>query len=305
MSSYIKYPVMLGCLFVLLYAVMSAISFVVVGKVEQTLSPMTLAFYSFIISAVFFNVASLRNFSNIIKMFKQHYRLIILMNISTAILWLATFYGLRYLDPAIFSGLVFGFVPISATLLTANQPKTKPIKRTEFIFSVALLLILILLAIDDFLKQTSLMREVLSITFAMVGGLTAAHVTILARRLSQLGYKAMEVLSIRFYLLIIVALLMVPVIGLEVLLPRHHYYAVVSIAAISVAIPLYCLQKGIERIDAVFVTLIMPFVPMLTYVVQLTVFRVPFSWTEFILLLALSATILTSIIIKGHLQSLG
>ena len=138
---------------------------------------------------------------------------------------------------------------------------------------------------------------------AVISGGFGAFTIIYLRRFAELKATAGVVLSIRFYLVLLCSLLLLFSMNIEFALPAKLYLWVVLVAILSVAIPMLFFQKGLEKIDPVFVAFIAPFVPLITFFIMLINPANPFSWIEFCLLIALTIVIIISVLVKGRLSS--
>ena len=145
-----KKIMLIGCGFILLDCLMIALSSIFAGQVEKTIDPLILTFYTFCVAGLFFNALNIRKLSALKRMILQEKKLILLINIITAIMWLSFFYSLKYIEPAISVAIFFGTAPITATLITLKQPKSKKRQLAEFFFSF--LIALLLVAISQIIK---------------------------------------------------------------------------------------------------------------------------------------------------------
>ena len=296
-------PIFVGWLFVITYCVVTAASSVIVNYSEVMILPVILLAYSFLISAIYFNVINIRKYHSIVKMYKSNFGLVVGLNIATAITWAATFSGLKYSQPDIFVGLAYGFLTICITLLTISNKKAWSLIKIELIFAALIFLVMVLLVVDDFYVAANISTVLVSIFAALIMAIAGAFGIIYQHQLARLKYSATQVLAIRFNLLVIISLFILLAVSHVSTTIISYWYLIILVALSSVMLPLYFLQKGIERIDPVFVTFIIPFVPIMTFVLELFNPKFQFSWVELILLGSLTIILLSASWFKIKLMS--
>ena len=91
MKHHSKNIMLLGCGFILLYCLTTALSTIFISHVEQTIHPLIFAFYTFFVAGLFFSALNIRKLSALKRMILQEKKLILLINIISAIMWLSFF----------------------------------------------------------------------------------------------------------------------------------------------------------------------------------------------------------------------
>jgi len=293
-------PIIYGTLFVILYCFTTAGSVVLVDELEHSLAPMTVAFYAFLFTLTLFSLVSLRNIKDLINKVKGSLALVIKINISTAYMWIATFYAVKDISPSLFLSLFMGMAPITVLLVTFATPRSKKERYFDVGAAFVLLITIFALVVDElfYLKQFAHapFAIFLALTSGTVGGLSILY----SRQLSEHKFEAGQVLAIRFYLVLLAAFLFLIFNQGGFGVPSNFIVYVIGVAGISVALPLYLLQKGLEKIEALHVSFLTPLIPVLAYFLELLEPYYKFIWIEFILICLLASVILVSAIVKGR-----
>jgi len=296
-----------GSLYIVLYCFTSASSFVIVDQLEHAVPPMTLAFYAFLVTTIFFSILCVRNRKDLIGKIKRDTGLVLKMNIATTYMWISTFYAVKFLSPSLFLSIFLGVAPIIVLLLTINSPHAKKERYYDIGFAFLLAATLLALIVDEIFYLQQFAHVAFYILLAISSGIAGGFTLIYARQLSLKKFSAMQVLAVRFYLIILTSFFFIIYTQRSLSVPQGLFIYVTVIAGISIALPLYLLQKGLEKIDALHVAFITPLIPVISYFLQLIEPDYRFIWDEFILIVVLTLVIIASAAVKGqfakaHLQ---
>jgi len=131
-----------GRISVLLYCVFAAVSVVYVGALERAINPFYTILFIFFVALIYFNLFNLRNLSSAWTLFRNNLKLIFLINVTTAVLWIGTFYPLKFLTPAIVAAIYVGLRPITIFLLTLKETQSKRDRKRHLIFSLVIFILL-------------------------------------------------------------------------------------------------------------------------------------------------------------------
>lgn len=200
---------------------------------------------------------------------------IFLLNLSTMLSWVGGYYSFRYLEPAIGVSFTFAINPLLIIIFAYFAKPRQVTLAREFYCALCILAIMIYFVIISFqglssigqvASTSSLMKGFLA---SFVSGIAVAGNTIYSKRLSQNRVSANDVMATRFYLLVTLAL-GVWCLGQDQL--SHYlfsdYLAIVFVAIGGISIPLFLLQKVIERVSVMTVSFIIIFGPIGTYLFQ-------------------------------------
>ncbi len=207
---------------------------------------------------------------------------IFLLNFSTTLAWVGYFLGLKELEPAIVSAITLGFGPlITGFLLKVYRPRSE-ITGLEKVAGMGILFSMFYLAIVSLTGQSAVthipqMNLVWGILFSFVGAMGIAGNTVFSKRISDAGFTATQIMSVRFFLLLAVC-------GIAVTLRRPDITTALSIPGLIAAIaifgtivPLYLLQRGIGLSEPMVVSLILPLGPVIVTLFQQADPRLTFS----------------------------
>jgi drug/metabolite transporter (DMT)-like permease len=269
-----------------------------VHQAEQSVAPLFLAFLAFILTAIYFNVINLARIRRLGALVRHNIMLMVYINISTAILWLSSFFGLHYGLASMYVAVFFGSVPLFTIFFTCITKDSAKVRSVEWLFSFLISIVLIGLCYDDIIISDSLHNTVICLSLAIVSGAAMAWTVILARRLSLLSFSATEILSQRFYLLIVISAVCLLSADVAVEFSAKVMWLSILVAITSIILPLFFLFKGIEKIDPVFVAFLVPFVPVLTYLIEIWLGGSIRSWLQLSLMLLLSIIIFLSAYLK-------
>ena len=280
----------IGALFILFYSVMSAVKEVVVGHVVQNIDPNFLVFVSFGFVLLIFNtdvIYNFRSFKNGWSIFAKGLRQIILLNVETALAWGCFFWAVRYLEPAVVSAIMVGISPLFSLLLGTERDNDRNLKIRVFCSSLATLFLLL----STYLGFSAVGGISLSSFFTGTilcgfGGASIALVTSRSRRLYQEGYTAFNLMRTRFLLIVLISSASF-FIHSDFKAEFHSFTLGGVIGLFGISIPVFALQKGLERCSSTIALLIIACGPAFTWVFQLFDNRLHYSASTIVAIAAL------------------
>lgn len=296
---------LLGIILVFIYCVTSSLSLVIVSSYEQHFDPVKLAFYTFLVAVLFFNFISIGRLKENCRLAWRHKKIIVALNIATVVAWIPVFYSLKYIAPVIVLGIIFGVIPVAVVLLSLKQGGLKLIAKADIFFAGMLALVvacIIAVYLNSIVSESSLMRlhAYIALSFAMAVGIGTACCLGYMKSLSSAGFSTIQIMSIRFYLLLLVAAITVGGSHLSFVITRVEFYEILLLAALTVVIPIFFLQKGLEFTSPVNVSFIVPLQLVITYGIQTVEARVRLPLLLVVLLGALTSIILVSAYYKSR-----
>jgi len=269
-----------GAIFVLIYSVMSAAKEVVIGHVVQDTDPNLLVFLSFGLVTLIFNADIIFNFRSFRKgwsIFSKSFREIALLNLETALAWGCFFWAVRYLEPAVVSAVTVGISPLCSQLLGIECDNNRNVKIRVFFSALTAFFLL-----SSTYLGVSAIGDINSSAFwtgallCGLGGAAIALVTSRSRRLYKHGYNAFDLMRTRFVLLVCLSGISAFMSG--DLTPGSGTFILAGIIAVlGIAVPIFALQKGLERCGSTTVLLIIACAPGFTWLFQLFDSRLHYS----------------------------
>ena len=146
----------------------------------------------------------------------------------------------------------------------------------------------------------------LGMIIAFFSSFFAAWTVILSHQLAHAGVSTTETLSQRFYALWLVAgvaLIIFPEsLSFSYSMIIHFIPIVLVVAILSFILPLFLLQKGIERVDPMFVSFLSPLIPVMAFSLEMFSGRYVFDPIELCLLIVLAMIIVIATIVKVYSQ---
>lgn len=259
------------------WCIFSSVSRVFTGSLTQEIEPYTLCFYVFLVSAIIFNLANLKNTLIIINniIFQKTIRnKFIWINITTFGAWFLLLYPLKYIEPAIVSTITLGVGPLSTLIINRFLSiQTKMVSKIDLIISLFLIIIIIyiisLIVFNHELirKDTSLYIVLYAIINCLVAGFSIAAQNICTKKVSNAGFSPQQILSVRFWLIIIISGIIIKFMGIQSLNYLQIQYIIV-LSLCMVVIPLYLVQVSIKHIDPLMFAVIALFMPICTFLLE-------------------------------------
>ncbi|MDR3490826.1 MAG: EamA family transporter [Gammaproteobacteria bacterium] len=242
-----------GNLAMIIYALVTAVSSIVIHATTQEITPLLSACNTFLFCLLVYSAISFSTFSKI-ALIKNHAYSIFMLNVTTAICWIFTFLSLKYLPPELYLFTYLCAMPISAAILFRN----KILK--SIMLSVGLILLI-------YTYHNS--KLFLGLLLAFVGGSSGTVYSIYSKRIVN-AFTTMEILSLRFYLTVIVTFLLCIFLNEWKILTPVDYSEFAVLSLISVIVPLTLFQVGLKNLTIVKALSFMPLAPLVCYLINFT-----------------------------------
>lgn len=285
-----------GSLFIFFYVVTSAISNVFVNHTTRSINPIVTLFYSSIFTIIFFSILNFRELSKNISLIKENIKSILWLNLLNSIIWFVIFYSLKVLSPSVFSCLFLGAIPINLFILELKKSKESKIDNIKIALLLLTVFILMLLLVSKDMSETNTPQMLkYGALVTIIGGISAAFIMSISKKLANKNLPASLVVSLRFYGLLIISLVIIILNTPELQLKPIVLLELLALALISMALPLYLLQKSLETLNALNASIIITTIPILTYLFQILTGYYSFSNSKFgiTILFSISLIVLT------------
>lgn len=271
-----------GGLFILAYVIVSAISNVFINHTTRSVDPIVTIFYSSIFTIIFFSILNFGELTKNISLIKENKKSILWLNILNAIIWFVIFYSLKVLSPSVFSCLFLGAIPISLFLIELKNSKTS--KKNNFIIATLLLsifILMLLLVYQDISSSNMLQILRYGTLVTVVGGVVAAFIMKISKKLADKNLPASLVVSLRFYGLLIISILIIVSNQSQFLIKPTVLLELLALALTSMAFPLFLLQKALKTLNPLYASIMITVIPILTYLLQILTGYYTFSIDKF------------------------
>ncbi|MDO5971385.1 hypothetical protein Q4Q35_16385 [Flavivirga aquimarina] len=271
-----------GGFFIFSYITVSAISNVFINHTTRSIDPIVTLFYSSIFTIIFFSILNFGELNKNISLIKENKNSILWLNIFNAIIWVVIFYSLKVLSPSVFSCLFLGAIPINLFIIGLRNSKTS--KKNNFIIATLLFSIFILMLclvyqdvsdanISQLLKYGTLVT--------IIGGIVAAFIMNISKKLADKKLPASLVVSLRFYGLLIISIIIMISNQSRFLIKPAVLLELLALALTSMAFPLFLLQKALKTLNPLHVSIMITIIPILTYLLQILTGYYSFSIAKF------------------------
>ncbi|MBS0359245.1 MAG: hypothetical protein JSS53_08255 [Proteobacteria bacterium] len=274
-----------------LYCLITGVSIFSIHQAAQLADPISLALYVFLSCALIFNALNFKNIRSTYAVANSDRKSILTLNVLTAIVWLSTFWSLKYISPTVFIVIYMGIIPITAYL--TQVIKTQKSSWTELLLIIILaILIASIVTVHELLfpsRNPTLLQGILP---AIIAGVSGNFYVLYSRYLQhKLNLVSLDISSLRFYLLIFIGIIWALAhVSTHQLTIGITAYNVLFITLVSSVLPLYLLQNSIHNLGPLKTAYILPLTLIFTYWVEL-VSGVQFEWS-LLLLIVLLVTIL-------------
>ncbi|WP_170948727.1 DMT family transporter [Pseudomonas sp. Irchel 3A7] len=218
-----------------------------------------------------------------IKNRKQFHLLLLTLNFSSAALWIAFTFSLKWFEPAIVSALIGGIGIIATlTLIKFIRPSTTLI-RADYIATIIIAIASIYLAWISINGHTALEEELDSLQaresyFVMIiCGIAMALVSITSKRLADHGVSSLFICAHRFYILLVITGAYSLYNQIELAKALEYIIPLFWLSIFGVILPFYLLQEGIKRCEPVTTQAVLAAAPLFTVAFQSFDSRLEFS----------------------------
>ncbi len=264
----------LGLIFLIAYAIFGGIKDIVVGHQGGRYDVFMMVFVVFGITTLFFQILwhSKRQTTPGLRqlaLIPGAQRDLVLLNVATMIAWLGTYKGLVLLEPALAVALWSGFVPIlmaTGDWLLRGRPPT-PVDWGIGAGTMAVSLGIMWLSLSGYSARPA-HDAMLGIAICLFSALGITFVSLFAKRLYDHGCSAVFIMGNRFYVLLIVALLLQEDPTRLISFIANEWHWLVPLTGIGVILSLYLLQEGTRLCQPITVGFIVAISPSATLLAQ-------------------------------------
>ena len=263
-----------GYICILLTCFANAVSFVFISHLTRNTNAFLSIFMTFSYALIIFNAIQFKKLAKLYSAVFANKKVLLQMNVATLVNWFSTFMALRYLDPATTLCITLGVLSITIFLISTPLNQFKANKHLGI--SVLLVLLSLGLIIRQYLQNFPISNHSshlgLGLFWCIIDGISGACIGLASEAMGKAKFTVTGILATRFYLLIIVsgvALLFFHPATLTLQGIDWKYYLLSSV--VIVFIPLLMYQIAIRELGTMIVSLLEPFSPVLTYILQISI----------------------------------
>lgn len=207
------------------------------------------------------------------------------LNLSTALVWLAYFFALQMIEPAVVFTVFSGLIPISVLVASACRvPEASPLRnRLEGVGLIAVMIGVGYLAAITLLGQSGFVRggwtaAMAGLLLTCVSAISLTAMMIYSQRLDGLGIAPAAQYGLRFPLYVMMAL---PAawLGLDGKGPvdPSGLLAVIVVGFAIMAFPVFAMQKAISLMSTLSLAAITALGPLFVFLFQIVEGRVAYA----------------------------
>ncbi len=272
MSSSRRLALAAGPLLVLGYCVINSTKSVFEGALVQDLSPEFLAFNSFVVAQAFY-FFTLRDKRELKAVVRRCLPDVVMLNISTAVCWIAVLYAFTVFEPAMANSMIIGLGPtVTIALGFRLRPGTKalPLELAAAGAMLVAMTYLLVMASDgeSAIGDVPTGKLVFGVVMCVLTTVSLSGVTYYTKRLGDAGMSVRQMMASRFVALIVATLVILVARGSYGPYSPGNVGATLAISLVGVIISLYLLQQGIVRTEPITVSMLFGTNLVITYVVQ-------------------------------------
>ncbi len=254
-----------GRAMIVLAVLMQALGKVAYGTWLGTVPSNLFVFLSFALTAAFFLAVSRRGVG------ERAWGPLLLLNAATALTFIAFFYALKLIEPAIVGAVEIGIGPVIVVLIALATTGERPAP-LRILVCLGILVGCSVLALAA-LRGTGFAsfgpQAWIGLGASVAAGVGAVLITLSSRALLNRGWRFGAVLAHRFYLILPVSLVLaIGGGGASVAWTGGLVAMLLAVSVVGVLAPLYLLQIGIGRCDPYTVMVTMAALPVLTFAIE-------------------------------------
>lgn len=247
----------------IIYIVSTALSLVAINQFESHINPSVVAFFSFLICFLFFNLINGNRYKTVYSVLFKKPIHFISINIITAIIWLGTFWGLKYITPALFVCIFMSAIPVTSVLINPNKKALKI--RPILILFVLIFSALGIISYESMKGMHFTEMALYGIILAALSGIFSAIYMHYSQKMQkEFRFRTIDFLCIRFYLVIAICFFLIMHNHTTISI-SHNWYDFLIISALTTIIPLYSLQDAILKLGPMQTSCLITFTPLAAY----------------------------------------
>lgn len=292
-----------GVFYILLFCILSAFLDVYVGNISQNIDPILLLFCNFLILTTFFAITHKRTEIPLIKETINSWKPILMLNIAAAASWIGLFYSLKYLEPAVVGIVSAAVGPVITIVLNPFFDSGNRITKIEKTIATCIVIVISVLLYFTY-GGISGIGEVSSFNFifgsicVIMCGIGMAATTLVTKKLMNERWHPSRILVSRSYIMLLISLFIILTKINQLQFSFSLIPAVLLIAFIGNIIPLYIYQLGVQRVEPFKISIMLLFLPIFTFILQLFDQRLEFSFPTLVCIIITIGFILLELIIK-------
>lgn len=254
----------------------SALGYVYVGSAEQKISLPLFCFFLFLIPSLFFFMINLKQFPSLLKRIQPEIKKVIMLNVTTVGSWLFLTYPLKYVEPCVVSAIILGITPIFTLWISKYIGLRFAFHSHNYLIAGLLMMSVLYLITLCVLNKTTVTHITPWHVFLLMLSCTAASVssaanTIYTKKLSQLDFTPVDILSMRFIFLIVLAGIAALTLGEfnKIEINSVMFSSILISASVLIIVPQIFFQLSVRELEPLSINIISPLMPVLIFFIEL------------------------------------
>lgn len=279
---------------VIAFCVFFSLSFVFMSKVAKSVDPIVSTFITYGLAAAFFFIINVRSRKEIWDILASQKKLVFKINLSTLVNTLLAFYVVIYISPIAYIMVFFSGLSFFNALLNRRE-----VGRLEMPTNITATILAV--AVSFLISDAGTYNTIIGLVLTLISTLFGAfYMRESANLHKETGISASQILSIRFFLVIILC-------GIYSLfaIPQHDinindFALLCLITVMGSIIPLFLMQKSIKTLGAKMTAQFTPLTPILCLLFMVLIENQHFSALEISLTLLIALVMLYQANMKTH-----
>ena len=298
----------LGPGLVLVFCLSQAFRDVYFGHVFQDVDFFAVILIAFLLSTVIFTVIALLRAPHTVRKLRGHLRIVLVINVTTAIAWSCYFFALTSVEPSIVNTLHSGMGPLTVVALAAlgvRSANLETIGWCEYFGFAGMALSLVGLwwvvaSNSSSLPSTEPSGGLCGVALLLVSGSSITISLLYCKRLHDHGVSADVITAVRYIALILIAGGGVMHSGgLGGIATLDQAVTLSILATVLIVLPLYALQVGIALTAPLTANVLRSLGPVFVFALQQVDGRLAYSTPTLICVLVYSAAAIAANVAHG------
>ncbi len=245
----------------IMYVIAMALGMVMLENVIAQISPVLSLFITSIFAVIFFHLVSKTKIKTLYHSCWQHRQEWLIVNLIVGIVWLASYYSVKWVTPTAF--LFLFFLALTACHHLRQLIRVRKLNRNiiNVIMPVIFITIFYVFHHDTDLEQWGIVAGV-------IAGIAGSYYNTSSKAFAiDSGLRANDVLAVRFYviLLFIPFFLRAPMFsGIDLV----NILELILVSVFTFILPLYMSQRSLMQLPIDKHTMIIAFTPLVAYIFQ-------------------------------------
>lgn len=291
----------------IVWVMLGAYQEVYVGNLVQGADPILLVVVCMTVTAFFALATQLGDLRGLAAIARRNARTLTYLNISTALAWASGFASLRFIDPAAGDTFAYATTPLATFATAFVLGRRLTLARSELVASIGVLVAggalgVVVMVGQSAVGNISTLTATAGIGLALVCGIVSGIHNIWIKQLSDDGAKTLQVMGLRFWLLVLAGVVWVLVQRPSVQPMIDHVGGIALLTAFGVVAPIFIGQRAIELTEPTTVALITSLMPAVVFGLQQVDSRLAFSWPSFVCVSSMVAIVTWDVLARLRSQ---